>query len=56
MGSLVTELWDRDFSITEIRKAFLEAVEALPRYAAGYDSRSLEAAAREAKKQDERSR
>jgi hypothetical protein len=52
VGTLVTELWDRNFSITEIRKAFLEALEDLPRYAAGYDSRSLEAAAWEAKEKD----
>jgi len=54
MGSLATELWDRDFSITEIRKAVLEAVEALPRYAAGYESRSLEAAAWKAREKDKR--
>jgi hypothetical protein len=39
---LTTELWDRNFSITAIRKAFLEALEDLPRYAAGHDSRQTE--------------
>ncbi len=43
IGTLVTELWDRDFSITDIRGAFLDALDNLPDYAAGYDSRSLEA-------------
>ncbi|MFO1201393.1 MAG: hypothetical protein U1E58_02010 [Tabrizicola sp.] len=56
MISLVTDLWDQNFSITDIRRAFQEALQVLPRYAAGYDSRSLEAAALAAKKQDKRER
>lgn len=37
---LATELWDRCFSLTEIRAAFDKAVADLPRYAAGQDVRS----------------
>ena len=35
INTLMTELWDRGFSQTEIRKAFEDAVADLPRYAAG---------------------
>ncbi|MEI9932128.1 MAG: hypothetical protein WDM89_16690 [Rhizomicrobium sp.] len=38
-SALVTELWDRFFSQTEIRSAFEEALASLPRYAAGEDRR-----------------
>jgi hypothetical protein len=43
MVSLMTELWDRDYSQTEIRAAYLAALEHMPRYAAGSESRSAEA-------------
>ncbi|WP_333605184.1 hypothetical protein [Novosphingobium sp.] len=36
---LMTELWDRGFSQTEIRQAFEEAVADMPRYAAGDEIR-----------------
>ena len=36
---LVTELWDRFFSQTEIRSAFENALANLPRYAAGEERR-----------------
>jgi hypothetical protein len=39
MTTLATELWDRDFSQTEIRQAFEEALAALPAYAV-YERRS----------------
>jgi hypothetical protein len=35
IGSLITELWDRNFSQGEIKQAFETAVAAMPRYAAG---------------------
>jgi hypothetical protein len=38
--SLMTELWDRNFSQTEIRTAFEEAIKDMPRYAAGEERRS----------------
>jgi hypothetical protein len=38
---LATELWDRDFSQTEIRKAFQSASEQLVRYAAGEERRGM---------------
>jgi len=38
--SLMTELWDRNFSQTEIRGAFEEAISDLPRYAQGQERRS----------------
>jgi hypothetical protein len=38
--SLMTELWDRNFSQTEIREAFQEAINDMPRYAAGNERRS----------------
>lgn len=39
MNTLVTELWDRCFSQTEIREAFEKAIADLPRYAAGDEIR-----------------
>jgi hypothetical protein len=39
INNLATELWDRCFSQTEIRAAFVEAAADLPRYAAGWDVR-----------------
>jgi GH24 family phage-related lysozyme (muramidase) len=35
IGTLMTELWDRNFSQGEIKQAFEEAIAAMPRYAAG---------------------
>jgi len=40
MNYLMSELWDRGFSQTEIREAFSSAIEDLPRYAAGKERRS----------------
>jgi broad-specificity NMP kinase len=40
MNYLMTELWDRGFSQTEIREAFEAAALDLPRYAAGVERRS----------------
>lgn len=37
--TLMTELWDHNFSKTEIHRAFEGALEALPEYAAGIDRR-----------------
>jgi hypothetical protein len=39
MNYLMTELWDRCFSQTEIRVAFEDAVSDMPRYAAGDEIR-----------------
>jgi hypothetical protein len=39
MNYLMTELWDRSFSQTEIRAAFEDAVADMPRYAAGDEVR-----------------
>lgn len=39
INTLATELWDRCFSVTEIRTAFAEAAADLPRYAAGHETR-----------------
>jgi hypothetical protein len=36
----MTELWDRNFSQTEIRTAFEEAIIDMPRYTAGEERRS----------------
>ncbi len=36
---LMTELWDRGFSRTQIREAFEAAVADMPRYAAGEETR-----------------
>jgi hypothetical protein len=41
INSLMTELWDRNFSQTEIRAAFEAAIKDMPRYAAGEERRSL---------------
>jgi hypothetical protein len=40
INALMTELWDRNFSQTEIRNAFEEAMRDMPRYAAGDERRS----------------
>jgi hypothetical protein len=40
MNYLMTELWDHDFSQTEIRTAFLDALADMDRYAAGQERRS----------------
>jgi len=39
INTLATELWDRSFSLTEIRQAFKAAAADLPRYAAGQEVR-----------------
>jgi len=39
MNYLMTELWDRGFSQTQIRQAFQDAVSDMPRYAAGDEVR-----------------
>lgn len=39
INTLATELWDRAFSLTEIRTALAEAEADLPRYAAGHEIR-----------------
>ena len=39
INTLATELWDRCFSLSEIRKAFEAAAADLPRYAAGQEVR-----------------
>ncbi len=41
MCAFATELWDRDFSQTEIREAFQSAVHELARYAAGEERRGI---------------
>ena len=40
INTLMTELWDRGFSQTEIRIAFESAIADMPRYAAGEERRS----------------
>jgi hypothetical protein len=40
INTLMTELWDRNFSQAEIRTAFVEAIEDMPRYTAGQERRS----------------
>src|SRR5215470_14979021 len=40
INTLMTELWDRNFSQSEIRAAFAAAIEDMPRYAAGEERRS----------------
>src|SRR5262249_8495180 len=40
INTLMTELWDRNFSQSEIRAAFEEAIKDMPRYAAGEERRS----------------
>lgn len=44
MNALMTELWDRNFSQSEIRSAFEEAIRDMPRYAAGEERRSATSA------------
>ena len=39
---LMTELWDRNFSQTEIRQAFEDALKDMNRYAAGHERRQDE--------------
>ena len=39
MNTLMTELWDRGFSQTEIASAFERAVAAMPRYTGGLEKR-----------------
>ena len=39
INTLMTELWDNNFSQTEIRSAFEAAIEDMPRYAAGLERR-----------------
>ena len=41
IGALMTELWDRNFSQSEIRAAYVEAMQHMPRYTAGEERRSL---------------
>jgi hypothetical protein len=40
VNSLMTELWDRNFSQSEIRAAFEDAIRDMLRYAAGEERRS----------------
>lgn len=40
INTLMTELWDRNFSQDEIRTAFQAALDDMPRYAAGEERRS----------------
>ncbi len=40
ISTLMTELWDRNFSQTEIRAAFEKAVRDMPHYTAGQERRS----------------
>jgi len=39
INTLMTELWDRNFSQSEIRTAFEQAINDMPRYAAGEERR-----------------
>ena len=39
LSTLASELWDRSFSLSEIRQAFEAAAADLPRYAAGQEVR-----------------
>jgi len=39
INTLMTELWDHNFSQTEIRSAFEEAIKDMPRYSAGLERR-----------------
>jgi hypothetical protein len=41
INTLMTELWDRNFSQTEIRDAFEAAIRDMPRYCAGENRRSV---------------
>jgi hypothetical protein len=40
INTLMTELWDRNFSQSEIQVAFEAAIEDMPRYTAGEERRS----------------
>lgn len=40
INCFMTELWDRNFSQSEIRTAFEEAISDMPRYAAGEERHS----------------
>jgi hypothetical protein len=40
INSLMTELWDQQFSKTDIREAFESAIQDMDRYAAGQERRS----------------
>jgi hypothetical protein len=40
INCFMTELWDRNFSQSEIRTAFEQAIKDMPRYAAGDERRS----------------
>jgi hypothetical protein len=40
INSLMTELWDRNFSQSQVQTAFQEAMKDMPRYAAGNERRS----------------
>jgi hypothetical protein len=40
INTMMTELWDRNFSQNEIREAFQAALDDMPRYAAGEERRS----------------
>ncbi|MCK9908706.1 hypothetical protein MXD81_06175 [Microbacteriaceae bacterium K1510] len=40
INTLMTELWDRNFSMTEIRAALEAAVKDMPRYTGGQERRS----------------
>jgi hypothetical protein len=39
MNDLMTELWDRCYTQTQIREAFQAAIADMPRYAAGHEVR-----------------
>jgi hypothetical protein len=41
INTLMTELWDRNFSQQEIRTAFQAALDDMPRYTAGVDRRAI---------------
>lgn len=41
INTLMTELWDRNFSQSEIRSAFEEAIKDMPRYTAGLECRDM---------------
>jgi hypothetical protein len=47
MNYLMSELWDHNFTQTEIRTAFEKALADMNRYAAGYESRAHEASRRD---------
>ena len=41
INTLMTELWDRNFSQSEIWSAFEEAIKDMPRYTAGLERRDM---------------